>query len=170
VTGNTIQPGWGANGVIMLDVEATPTLTSVVTGNLIQTDTSCGCYDPTNNGYSAIALFSLKSFVISFNTLQGGISPGIYVLGGPGVISWNVIPGAFVGIWVDVALKVLVTGNLIQNSGFAGIEVTDGSSHVTVAHNFVQNSGGFDLYWDQTGAGDLWYGNICQTSSPSGLC
>jgi len=63
-----------------------------------------------------------------------------------------------------------VTGNIIKNSGQFGIQVLGQSSNNLIAGNLIRNSGSFDLYWDQTGTGNVWQRNFCQTSSPPGLC
>lgn len=173
ITDNVFQVNDGANAVWLQDFgEAnfgTPsTLNAVVSGNVFQTDTSSGLYFPTW-GYSAIISYSLKSLVVSQNTILGGGAAGIYVSGGPGVVSGNTITGTVVGVWVDSANGTLVTANVIKNSTQWGIALTDGSSNNLVAGNIVKNSGQFDLYWDGTGTGNVWIGNHYQTSSPSGL-
>jgi hypothetical protein len=170
ILNNYFEVSSGASPVDVGDFQATPTFSVVISGNYGLTDTSCGCYPPANPGYAAILSWYLKSVVISNNLLIGGASPGIYVAGGPAVIAGNVVPGTYVGVWVDYANDVQVIRNVVPDSGLYGIAVTDGSSNVTVVHNVVTNSGTADLYWDGTGTGDVWAHNICQTSIPSGLC
>ena len=158
------------DGVVAEDLSAyygeAPTLSAVVSGNIVQTDVSCGCYLPI---YGALDFGMLSSFVASNNLIIGGAS-GIYAAyGDPGAIRGNVIEGASIGIWLDAATGINVTGNWIKNSPQYGIEVTDGSSNIVVSYNVVKNSGLDDLYWDQTGTNDLWYGNIYATSSPATL-
>jgi len=84
-------------------------------------------------------------------------------LGCPGGVSCIIYPEV-------AATDVHVTGNVIVNSGQYGIAVQNGSSDNVVAHNFVTGSGVDDLYWDGTGTGNVWFGNMCKTSSPPGLC
>jgi hypothetical protein len=171
ITGNQIQVGQGANGILLADYNTVPTLNAVVSGNTIQTDTSCGCYDPTNpSGYSVIISSDLKSSVVTFNTINGAGAAGIYISGGPGQVAGNVVSAANTGIQVDVANGVNVAANLIKNSVQWGIAVTDGSGNNRIIGNFVHESGAFDLYWDGSGTGNVWHANLCQTSSPSGLC
>jgi parallel beta-helix repeat protein len=162
-----------ADAVALVDFEPTEglasTLSAVVSGNTFVTDTSCGCYTPENPGYAAIISSYPKSVVISNNVLLGGVSPGIYVVGGPGVVSGNVVPGTYIGVWVDYANGISVLGNVIKNSAEYGIAVTDGSSYNTVAFNVVKGSGAYDLYWDGTGTGNHWTGNVYKTSSPATL-
>jgi parallel beta-helix repeat protein len=85
------------------------------------------------------------------------------------VVSGNTILNSYVGVWVNHANGVQVTGNVIKNSAEYGIAVTDGSSNNLIAHNIVMNSGVDDLYWDGTGTGNVWIANQYQTSSPPGL-
>jgi hypothetical protein len=174
ISGNYFQVNNGANAVDLFDLGAdwgiASTLSAVVSGNVFQTNTTCGCYvgsDP--SGYSVIISESLKSLVVAGNTILGGGAAGVYVLGGPAVVSGNTILGSTDGVWVDYANNVWVMGNLIKNSVAYGIAVTDGSSNNVVAWNFVKNSGVDDLYWDGTGTGNAWIGNVFGTSSPSGL-
>jgi parallel beta-helix repeat protein len=172
---NVFQVNDGANAVALLDFgEAnfgTPsTLSAVVSGNVLQTDTSSGLYVGNNPGlYSVIISEYLKSLVVSQNTILGGGSAGVYVVGGPGVVSGNTILGSYVGVWVDYANGIDVTSNVIKNSAQWGIALTDGSSYNLVVGNIVKNSIKFDLYWDDTGTGNVWIGNQYKTSSPPGL-
>jgi len=171
VLGNDFQVSDGSNGVLLLDF--TNSVSAVVSGNLIQTDTSCGCYlsdEPDALGYSAISVVGAASALVSKNVIIGGGAAGVYFTGGPGAVSGNVILGTVVGVWADYASGISIVGNVIQNSGQWGIAVTDGSSSIVVSHNFVKNSAQFDLYWDGSGTGNVWSHNSCQTSSPSGLC
>ena len=170
VLNNQIGAGDGANGVGFSDFLTPSSINAVVAGNTIQTDSSCGCYDPTNPYYAAIFSYDARSLLVAGNQLAGGVSPGIYVAGGPAVVVGNQVPGTYVGVWVDYASNVSVAGNVVQYSSAVGIAVTDGSSNNLIAWNLVTGSGLFDLYWDQTGTGNVWSHNICQTSSPSGLC
>jgi hypothetical protein len=174
ITGNDFQVNQAASAVDLFDFgpsEGIPsTLNAVVSGNVFQTDTSCGCYigsEPSD--YSVIIGYDLKSLVVSENTILGGGAAGVYVAGGPAVVSGNTILGSYVGVWVDYANHVWVAGNVIKNSAAYGIAVTDGSSYNVVAWNVVKNSGVDDLYWDGTGTGNVWIGNVYGTSSPPGL-
>jgi parallel beta-helix repeat protein len=168
ITDNFFQVNRGANAVVLMDFGTVSTLNAVVSGNVFQTDTSYGDYYPTW-GYSVIVSYSLKSIVVSGNTILGGGAAGVYVSGGPGVVSGNTITGSNTGVQVDSANGVLVAGNVIKNSAQWGIALTDGSSNNLVAGNLVKNSGQFDLYWDMTGTGNVWIGNQYQTSSPTKL-
>jgi len=174
----------GASGILVLDFGplyygVASTLSAVVSGNVIQTNTSCGCY---LDNYAAIGFGELASFVASGNLILGG-GVGVGGSGGPAFISGNTILGALEGVGLGcpggvsciiypevAATDVHVTGNVIVNSGQYGIAVQNGSSDNVVAHNFVTGSGVDDLYWDGTGTGNVWFGNMCKTSSPPGLC
>jgi hypothetical protein len=163
--GNVFQVNDAADAAVLEDFGPVSTMSAVLTGNVFQTDTSCGCY------YGAPVIFSyeLKSLVVSENWILGGWA-GIYVVGGPAVVGGNTIVGNDYGVFLDFATHVGVLGNGIKNSAVYGIAVTDGSSYNTMAGNVVKNSGVDDLYWDGTGTGNVWSWNVCQTSSPPGLC
>ncbi len=176
ITGNYFQVSEGANAVYLQDFgEAnfgTPsTLSALVSGNVFYTNTSCECYNGSEPYYYSVVLsLSLKSVAISRNTILDGGSAGVYVVGGPGVVSRNAISGSYAGVWVDYANGVNVTSNAIKNSATWGIAVTHDSNSTLVGWNYVKNSGQYDLYWDGTGTGNVWTNNYCQTSYPSGLC
>jgi len=180
ITGNNFQLTGGANAVVLQDageaIFGTPvTLNAVISGNTFQNefDGGSGWY------YSAIAIFTIKSTIISLNNIAGGGSDGIYLNGGPGTIIGNTITGAYDGVSLDVASGVHVAGNVIRNSVNNGINVTSinyaysssttPSSNDFIVGNFVHNSGSYDLYWDGQGTGNVWCHNIYQTSYPSPL-
>jgi parallel beta-helix repeat protein len=169
ITDNDFQVYEGANAVILQDFGTPSTLKAVVSGNVFQTPSRTG-YFPTS-GYSVIISQNLKSVVVSQNTILGGGSAGVYVSGGPGLVSGNTILGSYYGVFLDSANDVQVTGNVIKNSAQYGIAVTNGSSSNLIAHNIVMNSGVDDLYRDasSTGTGNVWIGNQYQTSNPLGL-
>jgi hypothetical protein len=172
LTGNNFQVGQGANAVNLFQYETTAPLSAVVSGNVFRTDTSCGCYG-TDWYYSAVISSNLKSLSVSLNTITNspaGGATGVYVTGGPATVIGNLITGTNTGVQVDNANGVHVAANVVRNSVQYGIALTDGSSSNQVTWNFVHNSGAFDLYWDGTGTGNIWHANLCQTSSPSGLC
>jgi len=181
ITGNDLQVTGGASAVVLEDAgEAnwgTPvTLSAVVSGNVFQDSFPSPYWY-----YSVIWVATLKSTIISSNTISAGGAPGIYLNGGPGMISGNTITGADTGVWLDMASGVHVAGNAIRNSVEYGISLTSsnvaGSSATTpssknfIVGNFVHNSGTYDLYWDQaTGSiNNHWCGNVYKTSSPSVL-
>jgi parallel beta-helix repeat protein len=124
---------------------------------------------------------------------------GVYVTGGPGQVTGNTVSGSYIGVWLDAATdvqaaamhnrwpqwghpglisgntitpsrNVLVTDNVIKNSAEYGIALTQGSSDNVITGNLIMKSGVFDLYWDGTGSGNVWKVDVCQTSSPRGLC
>jgi hypothetical protein len=175
VTDNDFQVSDGANAVWLEDFGpvnfgTAPTLSAVVSGNVLQTDTSCECYVGSLPGdYSVLLSISLASFVVSQNTILGGGAAGVYVDGGPGVVSGNTILGSYVGVNLNSTDGVYVTGNLIKNSAWWGIALTNASSYNVVAFNLVKGSGEYDLYWDQTGSHNLWIGNVYKTAYPAWL-
>lgn len=166
ITDNAFQVSHGAGAVYLQDYGTVSTLNAVVSGNVLQTDTSFGGYVQTDPAdYSVIVSQSLKSLVVSHNKILGGGSAGVYVVGGPGEVSGNTILGSYVGVWLGNANGIKVTDNVIKNSAQWGIALTDGSSKNLVASNLVKNSGVFDLYWDGTGSGNVWKANQYTTSN-----
>ena len=177
VIDNTLVGRDAANTLAFADLGPTyspavpSTLTVVAIGYVLRLNTSCGCYPTGNPGYSAVFSELLKSLVFSSNKIYGSlVEPALYVFGGPATVSGNTILGSYTGVWIDYANHTTVIGNLIKHSAEYGIAVTDGSSYNLVAWNVVKTSGVDDLYWDGTGTGNVWFGNICKTSSPPGLC
>jgi hypothetical protein len=190
ITDNNFQVNEGANGVLVFDFVTPSTLSAVVTGNKVVTDTSCGCYNPEYpviGAYYADAGPASSSVLVSQNTILDGGS-GVNLVTGPNsVVSGNHITGAMVGVMLGcdiapsecvipyiIANGVHVVGNVIKNSAQYGIAVIYGSNYNKITGNFITGtaSGGYDLYWDLTGTGNVWFGNFCgdHTSSPPGLC
>jgi parallel beta-helix repeat protein len=183
VTDNNFQASQGANGVLLYD--GVDSLKAVVSGNTLTTVSTCTeplqavgwCYNaPTVEWYSSVVVsYSLINVVVSQNTIFGGATGstsanGIYVTGGPGQVSGNTVTGSYIGVWLDAATGIQVTGNLIKNSAEYGIALTQGSSDNVITGNLIMKSGVFDLYWDTTGTGNVWKADVCQKSSPPGLC
>jgi parallel beta-helix repeat protein len=174
---NTFVGSGGANALAFEDLGPTysppvaSTLSVVAVGNVLELNTSCGCYLAGSPYYAVVFSAFLESLVISSNKItSGGVEPGVYDCCGPATVSANKIVSNYVGVWVDYANGSTVTGNWIKNSAAWGIAVTDGSSSNTIAYNVVKGSGLDDLYWDGMGTGNLWVWNFCKTSSPPGLC
>jgi parallel beta-helix repeat protein len=183
VTNNNFQASQDANAVVLYD--GVDSLKAVVSGNTFTTDSTCTskweaegwCYNaPTVEWYSSVvASMSLVNVVVSQNTIFGGATGstsanGIYVTGGPGQLSGNTVTGSYIGVWLNATTGVQVTGNVIKNSAWYGIALTKGSSDNVITGNLIMNSGKFDLYWDTTGTGNVWKADVCQKSSPPGLC
>jgi hypothetical protein len=165
ITGNDFQVTGLANGVVLVDLNALyglcePSLDVVISGNTFRTDAT-----------SAPAVYSLmtRSIVVSGNEILGATPTGVYIYGGPGVVFGNEIRGSVVGVELDATTGVLVTCNEIKDSGQWGIAIIDGSSNNLIVRNEVTNSGAFDLYWDETGTGNVWRMNEYKTSSPANL-
>ncbi len=161
ITGNDFQVTRGAAGFILQDFEAEPTLGAVVTENAIFVDSSSA---------GGIVSMGLKSIVLAENEIRGNGPIGVQLVSGPGIVARNEIRGSVDGVVLDNTLGVVVLGNEVQNSGQYGIAVTDGASNSMALRNVITNSGVDDLYWDQTGTGNVWVGDSCQTSEPPGLC
>ena len=179
VVGNYFGVNWYGSGPSAFDYGPLfwglpSTLNLVVTGNVIVTDTSCGCYSlGTSDVFISVAL---ASAVFSGNYLVGGgggITVNNYYGGlntGPVTVVGNTVIGADVGIWINDVNGAQIAKNLVKNSLSYGIVVVGGSSNTMVIRNGVSGSGLYDLYWDGTGTGNVWTGNVCTTSSPPGLC
>ena len=90
-------------------------------------------------------------------------------------------PDAVFGIALFAAERSHVSDNRVN--GFAGeLEIEPGvligggigviseSSNNLIHRNVVDSDPGNDLFWDETGTGNAWAANICDKSSPDGLC
>ncbi|HYA57568.1 MAG TPA: hypothetical protein VEH57_03790, partial [Thermoplasmata archaeon] len=99
VMDNYFAVNWAANGVWFEDLGpylygVAATLSAIVSGNTVVSDTSCDCY---LNDTPVLGFVGLASFAATGNTLLGG-GVGVGVIGGPGSISFNVIRGALEGV------------------------------------------------------------------------
>jgi hypothetical protein len=175
VTGNYIESNWYGSGVWFEDYGPSEglagTLSAVATGNYLVFDNGCGCAAYQYAG--ALGAVDLVSAILSWNTvIQGGW--GVLVSGGPVTVSGNLVLGTYVGVYLGyyfgAANYAHVTLNVVQNSVDYGIAVVGGSSNTIVSYNLVKGSGLDDLFWDGTGTGNAWTHNLCETSSPPGLC
>jgi hypothetical protein len=172
VTDNYFGTNWEGSGPSLFDYGPVfygipSTLNAVVTGNEIVSDNSCECFIQAVT--DVIIDFSLESMVVSQNTIIGG-GGGVEVNTASATVTGNTILGVDIGVILISAVGAHVVGNVIKNSVEYGIAVTSGSSNNVVAWNFVKNSGLDDLYWDETGTGNVWAHNACATSDPPGLC
>ena len=90
-------------------------------------------------------------------------------------------PVSGVGVALLGATAVNVTGNLItgnvpsgESAISGGVVVTSGIGGTLPTGNHVRGNAVFhnqpDLFWDGSGTGNAFQGNLCQTSSPPGLC
>jgi len=181
VTGNYMAVNWEGSGAGGFDFGPqegiAATLNMVIAGNTIVSNNACKCYTAAVS--DVIVDYAFASMVVSGNTLYGGgagvevsgISGlGVFVGDGPALVKDNTILGADYGVWLYGAVNTTVTGNLIKDSAHYGIALTNGSSYNLIEWNLVKHSGVYDLYWDGTGTGNVWFGNVCKTSSPLGLC
>lgn len=178
VRNNYIETSGGAAGAVYVDGGALwgvpSTLSVVVAGNVIVSDMSCGCY--TYDSAQEILAGALVSADISHNLIVGG-GAGIAVFNGmgssnqgPSTIRGNTVVGADVGVMLYyTASGSIVTSNVISDSLTYGVLVGGEAGTNLIAHNFVRSSGAYDLYWDGSGAGNVWLGNHYDTSSPAGL-
>ena len=166
--------GLPADAVYLLDwgplaLGIPSTLSAVITGNVMQTNTGGGGYGtPPDTIAPVIFVGGLASVNVGYNLLVGG--GGIEVAYGGGEVSSNIILANIVGVLLYTAAGASVTGNVITGSATFGIALFYGSSDNSIANNLVTHSGQYDLYWDESGTGNSWTGNVCKTSSPSGLC
>jgi hypothetical protein len=170
VDGNYISANWDGSGAYFFDFGVPSTLSAVIAGNTVVSDNSCGCYSWETS--VVMGGESLASLAVTGNRILGGGS-GVDITTGPGTAVGNTVVGADVGVMLDGAIGATVLGNVIKNSGTWGIAVqtvlgTPINNHII--GNWISNSGAYDLYWDGTGTGNAWTGNVCTTSSPPGLC
>jgi len=182
VVGNYFAVNTGGGGLGFFDLGpadgVASTLSVVVTGNTVVADTTCATCWP-DGSIVGILGYALVNFVASYNVVTAspnavgfGIGVNNYYGGvgtGGGAIVGNYVTGVNNSTSLVGANGFSVVGNTIKNSGAYGIMVWYGSSNIVVAYNLVKNSGVDDLYWDQTGSNDLWYGNIYATSNPATL-
>jgi len=171
VLDNTFGVSYGGNGVGLWDFGTTPgTLTAFVSHNVVRTDTSCGCYVPgVPDAYSALIAMNTAYAEFRANRVIDAGAAGIYVGDSPALIVENRIIAAYDGVYLNGSTSAHVRDNRVINSMQYGIELVNGTSWTMVVHNDVQNSGVYDLYWDQTGTGNVWLRNMYMTSSPGGL-
>ena len=94
----------------------------------------------------------------------------MYSASSSGEIRDNHIRAAGVGVWLDGSSHTAVARNRVRNSATWGIALQNGSSGNSVSRNVITGSGEYDLLWDETGDGNLWIKNRCDTSNPVGLC
>jgi parallel beta-helix repeat protein len=131
------------------------------------------------------------------NTIKGnkvsGCSAGISVSGTNQIIENEFSNSKHDSIMIEGAFGCLIKGNKLIDSGGAGILLESGasynqicgndirrsldcgislcqrSSHNLVRENQVAGSGTYDLYWDESGTGNLWEDNSYETSYPDSL-
>lgn len=167
ISGNAFGMSQGAVGVRLNDLAGIHTLTAVVQNNLFATAVTVGSYNPLDPaGYSVVSAIHLKALAVAQNVFTGGGSAAVYVLGIAAVVTGNVVLSSFHGVWLASSVGAQITANTVQNSHQWGIAVTGGASNTLVQSNTALGSGLLDLYWDQTGSGNLWIANHYVTSTP----
>jgi parallel beta-helix repeat protein len=108
--------------------------------------------------------------IIKENRFGDSAQYGIFCLGHNNLISENEFRGTYdVGIQLVAANDNTIKENSIKGCATWGIAVTAGSSTNVVSENTVRKSGAYDLYWDETGSGNVWNENKYKTASPSEL-
>lgn len=163
----------GASGVWLWDFGTLKTLGAVIVHNEIHSD---------ETGFGGVLSLSLASIDVRENEITGAGTFGVDVVAGPGTVTRNEIRGMDVGVWIESATGVVVSRNEITKSTHWGIAVTVGMSlwasywgytagptGTLITRNEVRGSGLFDLYWDGSGAGNVWFKNKYKTSSPPNL-
>ncbi len=141
VTENDFQVTSGGGGVSFFDV-------GVLTGCAPSLEAVANHNTIRMDATSSVGLYSHFAHASSFsgNTILGG-SWGVIVQGGSSVVE----------------------GNTIEDVGQWGIGLVNGASDCLIKQNTVTGSGQYDLYWDGTGTGNVWTGNVFQTEYPPGL-
>jgi nitrous oxidase accessory protein NosD len=91
-------------------------------------------------------------------------------------------PVSGVGFAVVGGHDVTITGNVITGNkasgptlftaGVAVVTLFEGTAPANnvVTGNVIVNNGPPDIFWDQTGDGNVFQANVCRTSDPDGLC
>jgi hypothetical protein len=111
---------------------------------------------------------SVRANVIRGNTRACDSSEEGPAMSGVGV--------ALAGSHDDPGHRQLITGNVSSGpTPFSGrVAVVSDFLRAPPANNLVQGNvllrNRPDLFWDRTGAGNLFPRNVCRTSTPAGLC
>ncbi len=185
VVHNDIEITDGAFGILFGDLGdifgCERTLDMVASYNVIRGDSTAG-----------MGIFSQwsRSAEVAGNDIS--VPPqAVYMWSTPGTVARNRIHGTLAAVVLDASTGVVVEQNEIWDDVFGiylwssnenvvarnvlvgcriwGISLEAGSSDNVITQNEVYASGQFDLYWDETGAGNLWMKNVYSTSSPPDL-
>jgi parallel beta-helix repeat protein len=156
VSQNTIFGGGGSTSANGVYVTGGP---GEVTGNAV------------TGSYIGVWLNATTGVQVTGNVIENSAEYGIALTKGSSEqVTGNAVTGSYIGVWLNATTGVQVTGNVIKNSAEYGIALTKGSSDNVIAGNLIMKSGVDDLYWDTTGTGNVWEVDVCQKSSPPGLC
>jgi len=81
-----------------------------------------------------------------------------------------------VGIGIVGVNGVNLNNNLVRNNVpsarvdlTGGVVVAQGASQTVVTNNQITRNNP-DIFWDRSGTGNSFSGNVCHTSVPAGLC
>lgn len=118
----------------------------------------------------AVDLRFVANARVSRNMIKGASAFGVYSASSSGEIRDNHIRGAGVGVWLDDSSHTAVAKNRVRTAATWGIALQNDSTDISVSRNVITESGEYDLLWDETGDGNQWSRNRCETSSPAGLC
>jgi len=93
--------------------------------------------------------------------------------GARNLISHNIVQASVIGSGIGIDItgsdRNRLEGN--QVAGFSiGVAVQAESSFNTIRRNVIGVTSVADLFWDETGTGNRWIRNECDTSLPAGLC
>jgi len=93
--------------------------------------------------------------------------------GARNVISHNIVQANVAGFGIGINVfdsdRNWLEGNHV--AGFSiGVAVQAESNFNTIRRNVIGVTSVADLFWDETGAGNRWIRNECDTSLPAGLC
>ena len=103
---------------------------------------------------------------------------GIFVsgdgaMGARSLISDNIVQASVVGSGIGINITGSDRNRLQGNhvAGFSiGVAVQAESNFNTIRRNVIGVTSVADLFWDETGTGNRWIRNECDTSLPPGLC
>ena len=114
---------------------------------------------------------SVRSNAITGRT--GIFISGESARGARNLISHNIVKAGVAGSGIGIAITGSDRNRLQGNhvAGFSiGVAVQADSDFNTVRRNVIGVSSVADLFWDETGTGNRWIRNECDTSLPPGLC
>jgi parallel beta-helix repeat protein len=152
VTGNEVY-GFNDTGI---DVERS-------TDNLIKGNKVSGCS-------AGITVSGANQIIDNEVSNLGNIGIGIEGASGCLIKGNNVADSGTDGISLKNGADYnQIINNVVKNSVNMGISLCSGSSHNLITQNHVNGSGTYDLHWDESGTGNQWEENDCETSYPGPL-
>jgi parallel beta-helix repeat protein len=171
------------NGEAGIYLGDSPNARGTVTNNQAMNNANLGIFVRDASGPGTVANNSVRGNCAGMLFLNTGANPAHWTVSGNLVSANDKVcrgdegpPAGGVGIAVDGVNDVNIHDNLVRNNvasapvAFSGgVVVVDGASTTTVTKNEIQKNSP-DIFWDRTGTGNHFTGNLCNTSVPAGLC